>query len=70
MKVKELIKLLSDLDDDALVVTSSNQHYSWGYHDISEIELESLYQNGKIYEISKDDKDSKKSKVSVVILRS
>jgi len=70
MKVKELIKLLSTLDDNALVVTSSSS-YTWGcYESILELESDLLYQNGNVYEDNKDDKDSKKNKINVVIIRS
>jgi len=54
MKVKELIKILEKMDEEALVVTSS-QKYAWGcYEEIQLAESKSLVYSGSMYQIERD----------------
>lgn len=54
MKVKELIKILEKMDEEALVVTSSNQ-YTWGgYEEIQLAESKMLVYSGSLYQKQRD----------------
>lgn len=54
MKVKELIQILEKMDENALVVTSS-QYYTWGcYEEIQEAEPEVLVNSGNLYQLERD----------------
>lgn len=69
MKVKELIRILEEMDEEALVVTSSSK-CTWGaYVEVKELKEETLCQNGSLYENEKDsDEPEAREKIHTVIL--
>ena len=71
MKVKELIEILQEMDEEALVVTSS-QSCTWGgYEEIEKAESKFLIYSEHLYRVERDlDDKPKKSPVATVIISS
>jgi hypothetical protein len=69
MKVKELIQLLSQFDEDALVVTSSSKNTWGGYVEVQNLKEEILFRNGVILENERDaDESEDRNKIHTIIL--
>lgn len=70
MKVKELIEILEKMDEDALVVTSSQQ-YTWDcYEEIQLAESKMLVYSGSLYQIQRDVDEVRSSPKSAVVIGS